>query len=143
MQKYTFLVAYDIFDLTSSYSKWFRMRITQYNYILQSSFSSPNSSRRGQHGRERGHELLRIRGHPLRQYRPVGQGASGKEDCLFGGRAQGVPAQQGRFAHPVGNLTGQPSLQQRHHREGTAGHGGLREPRAVRQGGQEAQPVED
>ena len=33
--------------------------------------------------------------------------------------------------------------QQRHHREGAAGQGGLREPRAVRQGGQEAQPAED
>ena len=99
--------------------------------------------RRGQHGRERGHELLRVCGHPLRQHRPLGQGASGEEDCRAGGRAQGVPARQGRFAHPVGDPVGQPSLQQRHHREGAAGHGRLREPRAVRQGGQEAQPVED
>ena len=45
--------------------------------------------------------------------------------------------------HPVGDPVGQPSLQQRHHREGAAGHGRLREPRAVRQGRQEAQPAED
>ena len=50
--------------------------------------------RRGQHGRAGRHELLRVRCHPLRQHRPVGQSQVGETDCLPRKRAQILPPWQ-------------------------------------------------
>ena len=50
--------------------------------------------RRGQHGRAGRHELLRVRCHPLRQHRPLGQSQVGETDCLPRKRAQILPPWQ-------------------------------------------------